>query len=259
MDAHEFSVDTRRTVRNLILTCAAIEIVFVLLDAFLNVERMVSSRAIRRLVNITREDGLPSFFGVSQTVITALVLWGIWSLARRQPGRAREAIGWLILALFFSCLAIDDGSKLHERVGTAFRTYSNQGADGGWGTTLWNFFPSYAWQVVFGPPLAVMGVFMVVFLYRSLATRMQFGMVISALALLVSAVGLDFVEGIKDAHVWLVEALHSSPYKVRHYSKSLEETIEMFAMTLFLAAFMLQAAAIAPTITLRFKNGSEGC
>jgi hypothetical protein len=256
MDAHEFNVDTRRAVRNLVLICAAIEITLVLLDAFLNVERMASSRAIRRLVNITREDALPSFFGVTQTVIVALLLWGLYALARRQPERGREALGWLLLAVFFTYLAIDDGSKMHERVGTAFRTFTKGEDAAAWGDRLWGFFPSYAWQVILGPMFALMGLFLVLFLNRVLATRGQFALAMAAVALLAAAVGLDFVEGVEGGHQWIEEALGASPYKVRHYSKSLEETIEMFAMTLFLAVFALQAAATAPVITLRLKNDS---
>lgn len=115
--------------------------------------------------------------------------------------------------------------------------------------------------VVFGRNIillfAVMGVFLVFFLRRALATTTQFAAAMAALALLAAAVGLDFVEGIEGGHRWIEEGLNASAYKVRHYSKAIEETMEMFAMTLFLAVFVLQVAAAAPSITVRFEQESE--
>ena len=58
-------------------------------------------------------------------------------------------LGWLVMALFFSYIALDDGAALHERLGSTFRVLQQRapvGAAAG-GEGLLDVFPSYAVQV----------------------------------------------------------------------------------------------------------------
>jgi len=57
------------------------------------------------------------------------------------------------------------------------------------------------------------------------------------------AVGLDFFEGLDDSHawnvqVWIRDAFDLSKYTVRHFAKSLEEFLEMMAISLLLMLFI---------------------
>ena len=115
----ELTVDSTRFPRYVLIFCVVAEITFVVLDYHLNYGRLVHTGAIRRLFSTVNENGLAGWFGATQTFMAALTLWLIYFLVKRQPGSRWKALGWLVLALFLTYLAIDDGTELHERVGTA--------------------------------------------------------------------------------------------------------------------------------------------
>ena len=69
------NVDTRRVILVAFVTCLAAELVFVLLDATVNYSQWTNLGMIRRMFNITREDGMASWFGTTQTFMVALTVW----------------------------------------------------------------------------------------------------------------------------------------------------------------------------------------
>ena len=263
----ELTVDPHRLVRNVLLVCVLANLAFFLLDCFVNSRGWIDISSIRRLFNTTREDGMASWFAVTQTVMVALTLWLIFVTARQQPGSRWRHAGWLVLALFFTYMAIDDGSSLHERLGRAFVTIQESGPEDSWGAALLDIFPSYAWQVCFLPFFGALGLFTFVFLWRELNETYSRVLVAAAMACLVLAVGLDFVEGLDPEHRWNVytrlsegfgwEGLttrgYDTPYEVlRHFSKSIEESIEMLAMTILWIVFLRHWIRSAGDLRVRF-------
>lgn len=216
----------------------------------------------RDLFDNTSERGLGSWLAVTQTGFIALTLWGVAHLhARLGASRGRRA-GWIVLALFFAYLAFDDGTRFHERVGTAFA--KTRAAE----TGLGGAFPSYYWQLLFGPFFAGMGLFMLVFLWRELCTRKLRLMVVAALGLLALAVAMDFVEGLQETHplnglsrlaatsllgldTYLLFGMSAMETMV-HLARSVEESLEMMAMTTLWGAFLLHVVETAPEIRLRW-------
>ncbi len=247
----ELTLDPRRLIRTIFIVCVVAEVSFLLLDYHVNYARLTEIGAIRRLFNATREDGLASWFGVTQTFMVALTVWLLLITARRQAAPRWRLICWLLLALFFTYMAVDDGAELHERMGTAFETVHDRGSEGDEvtpGARLLESFPSYAWQVVFLPFFAAAGLFMLAFLWYELGdwhARILVGLAVSCFIL---AVGLDFIEGLNADHRWnLYSHLEdtfdlnefaqrrflTTPYRaLRHFSKSIEECIEMLGMTI---------------------------
>ena len=73
------------------------------------------------MFNTAREDGLASWFAVTQTLLIALTLWLIYSVAKAGRKPRAIVVGWLVLALFFTYMAIDDGAQIHERLGSTFK------------------------------------------------------------------------------------------------------------------------------------------
>jgi len=207
--------------------CLLIEFALVLLDLYVNWYRWADSGAIRRMFNITREDGLASLFAVVQTLLVALVLWVIYLMARRKSGPKKQAAGWLILALFFSYMVIDDGAMVHERIGTAFKQ-SNQDVQ----------LSSYAWQLVLAPLFVVMGLYIAWFLWRLGNKSIRRDWLFAALCCLGLAVLLDYVEGVEERYPSLVESLSWPEKTIAHGSKSLEEFLEMLGMSFFLLLFL---------------------
>jgi len=234
-------LEGRSTLWAIFLGCLIIELVFVLLDVVINWRHGIDSSPIRRLFNIAREDGLAAWFMITQTFVAAAVAWLIWVVLRAQNALRSRRIGWVILAVFFTYMAIDDGAAVHERVGTAFQEFG----------TITGF-PSYTWQIVFGPVFAAMGVFIMYFLWRELPTWPERIRIAAALGCFALAVGLDFVEGLSDGYAGIIQQTGWAKPAIEHFSKSAEEFLEMLGMTLFLVAFVAHLTRVSPRLVFKF-------
>ena len=254
--------DAERVVRLVFVGCLGLELLFVVLDYHVNFGRLTDIGALRRMTNIAREDSLASWFGTTQTLLAGLTAWTIFLLVRAQGAPRWRKTGWALVAGFFTYVAIDDGAQVHERFGTVFRTLSEE-AD----PSALAFFPSYAWQIFLGPIFAALGLGMAVFLWRELPDRVSFGLVFGALTCLALAIGLDFFEGLASDHPWNpYEAFGTRPPieawaldrfgvsghdALTHFSRSVEEFLEMLGMTLFWVAFLRHLAAVTPELRMR--------
>ena len=87
--------------------------------------------------------------------------------------------GWLLVAVLFTYMAVDDGAQLHERFATAFDTWRQQEAG------LAGRFPSYTWQFVYLPLLAMLAAFVVLFLWSAVHRPAHRVLVIAGLGVLV--------------------------------------------------------------------------
>ena len=263
----------KRVIRTVLWTCVALEIGLVLLDYHVNYGGLTEISALRRLANITREDSLASWIGTTQTLLVALTLWAIVLVVRRTTKSRWRRAGWLVLACFFTFMAVDDGAMLHERLGTAVSEMNSAEADEGGGETavggLLDAFPSYAWQALFLPFFAATGIFLLVFLHRELAGQRLLWIVLVALSCFALAVVLDFIEGLEPEHplnlyTYLTRTFDFGDYTeyrfghdaydtIGHFSKSIEESLEMLANTLFWYVFLRAYVRLAPDVRLRFR------
>ena len=174
-----------------------------------------------------------------QTLLVALSIWIIYYLtscrAKVDKLFKNSRWGWLILALFFTFMSLDDGSKLHERLGTFFKESISD-----------ELLLTYGWQMVIAPLFIIMGFYIAWFLWGQLKKSKQFYLVFIALSILGLAMGLDFVEGMD------IAVLDS--YATEHYMKVVEEFLEMFANTLFLIVFINILLVKVGQVKLAFKN-----
>lgn len=242
MSAVSVNIDQDKLIRRLFWGLVAIEFLLFLADIFINRYELVPVGAIRRLVNITREDGIPNWFSSIQLLAVGVVLMLTSFAAKRNPADRGKWVGWAVIAAFFTFMGFDDGTKFHERMGSAFQHFSEQWE---WFQFVSDNYPSYSWQMLFGPLFAGMGVFILVFLWRELADKSLRTNLIMALGLYVAAVALDFFEGVEkyalvdwNPYEGLSLLFSTTTKSVRHYSKLVEETMEMFATTLFLVIFL---------------------
>ena len=236
------------------------EIAIVMLDALIAEFGWVSIGAARRLFNITREDGVANFFSSFQMLGVGAVLLLITLVVRGQNQGSRSGLVWgwgLITALFFY-MGVDDATALHERVGTIFSELVTGPAgrpDPGFLGQLYDVFPSYTWQLVFGPFVAVSGLFVIVFLMRQLPALHLKLLVWVAMGLFVMAVGMDFVEGMENGFMLRVADVFSTyPGRAGHFSKSIEEFLEMAGTTIFLFVFLKTLAYTTPSITFELNH-----
>lgn len=238
---------------NIIIAFWGIIILFLgLADIFLNHYEWVDSDALRRLVNITRDDGLSNWFSSVQLLTVSVVLWMIlFGLLYSKPNlviKKIEKLGWGLCALFFTYLAVDDGSKMHERIGTAFRNSmeARYGYNPGFISNLFDVFPSYSWQFVFVPIFGLIAAFMLFFLIKNLKTKSQIIFVFIGFACYVASVILDFFEGMDDSvYSPIVSFFNTDLHTVQHFSKLIEEVIEMVGNTFFMLAFTKQLINLA--------------
>lgn len=224
-----------------------IELLIVFLDVFVNHYEWSSIASIRRMVNITREDSLPNWFSSIQAIIVGSVIWLIaFAVRNRMHDKhyKRKFYCWACIGIFFIYVGIDDAIKFHERMGTACKDLLERYAgssDPGILYSMYEAFPSYPWQMIFGPFLIAMGIFLLWFLWKELSSKRLWYWFLVGISLYVIAVGLDFVEGLdvgfyKDAGI--AGFFSTEDYRIRHMSKTLEEFLEMLGTTIFLTIFL---------------------
>lgn len=256
-------VNGERLPVRIFIFCVLAELLLVLLDATVNWAKFSHYGTIQRLFNITREDGLATWFMVTQTFVTAQVLWVTFLLQRnRRAGWGRVA-GWGFLASFFTYMAADDGAMIHERLGTMFSKAFKDGDSADTNSLLGQIqalFPSYEWQIVALPLLAGAGLFMLFFLWREFHSRGERQLLLMAALCMAFAVGLDFIEGLEadhalNAQVWMKETFNLRLSMIRHFAKSLEEFLEMLAMSLLLMLFLRHLIWMSgSSLVFNFRN-----
>jgi hypothetical protein len=265
--AVELTLDSEALAQRVLIFCIVAEILFVLLDYHVNFGEWTEIGAMRRLFNIAREDGLASWFATTQTLLAGLTLALIGLAARRQPGMGWTATAWLVLASFFIYMAVDDGAQLHERLGSTVEAMREDS-----GASL-DFFPSYTWQLIFLPFFGVLGLFMLVFLWRELRSPFSRVLLSTAIAFQVSAVGLDFMEGLEPDHPWNPYAAISERYDLEawtesrfgesaydtldHFSRSMEETVEMAAISILWFLFLRHLSIVPGQLMIRFSTSKD--
>ena len=256
--AAHLKIDARRLITVLFFVLVGTEVFFVLADAIINVGELTELSPVRRFFNITREDGVASWFAVTQTWMLGLTAAFVYMLVRAGNAARWRRVGWAIIAIFLMYMAMDDGAQFHERIGSSVSTLlDGEDADSGMGVA--GFFPSYAWQLVFLPIFAAFGLFILWFLNKELQVANDKLMVMAAIGLLVLAVVADFFEGLDIEHPlnllgWIETTWDLSEYQVRHYSKSIEEFLEMLAITVLWVVFLRHLVRIAPRLELQFRR-----
>ena len=223
------------------------ELLIVFLDVFVSHYKWSSIGSIRRMVNITREDCLSNWFSSLQAVIVGSVIW-LTAFAVRNQKRGkhykRKFYCWAGIGVFFIYIGIDDAIKFHERMGTAFKVLlkrSTESSGPGILNSAYNAFPSYTWQMIFGPFFIAMGIFLLWFLWKALEPRKLWYWFLVGISLYAVAVGLDFVEGFDSdffEDIGIAGFFSTEDYRIRHMSKTLEEFLEMLGTTIFLIVFL---------------------
>jgi hypothetical protein len=238
-----FSLKTDVVIRRIFWCFLGIELLIVFLDVFVNHYQWCSVGSIRRMLNITREDSLCNWFSSLQAIMTGSVLWLIAFAVRKQmQDYKRKFYCWAGIGSFFIYMGIDDAIKFHERMGTAFKVLLSRSAETsapGILNSAHNAFPSYPWQMIFGPFFMAMGIFMLWFLWKELLPQKLRDLLLVAICLYVLAVGLDFVEGLENKPYEAIAGFFSTEdFRIKHMSKVLEEFLEMFGTTIFLIVFL---------------------
>lgn len=255
------TLNSRRAALKLLALLFAIELLLVLGDLIINFGRLSGQVPIRAFFNIAREGSLASWFSSSLFILPAINLGFIFLLERNRPHMRWRRWGWLLLALFFLYLSMDDGAQFHERFGSAVRALAAKTPDAS--RTLPGekvvAYPGYSWQIVFAPFFGFMAFFILFFLYYEFDDRLSLLFFIAGLSLFVVAVGLDFIEGLERHHPLnllrkIQGSLQLADYTVEHLQKVLEEFLEMLGTSFFWCAFLNHTGRLR-AVRIEFVGG----
>jgi len=236
-----------RWVRKVLCWLLAVEGLIVALDVVFNYLAVIDDEGIQEMFNVARELSVGNWFSSMQEFAVATVLWLLYLRERDAGARGWSRRGWAVLAGLFAYIAVDDGVQIHERVATAVADFFTLTAEGGaihsgpvgWLGRFVEWFPSYPWQVLFGPVFAAFGLFMVWFLWRELDRKSALTIFLG-LFLYGLAQGQDYVEGLGTPYESLTAALSLEPYTVPHFAKVAEESLEMLGTTIVLYVLLLR-------------------
>lgn len=239
------AINTRYSLWVTFLFCATIIVLLFFLDYWINWNEGSSSESIRRMFNTAAEHSIAGWYSTTLTFVVSLAAWANLALARHSEQSVWRHAGWLITALLFTYLSLDDGAEIHEHLGEGLKDAPLYG-------DLIAAYPSYTWQVVTGPVIAGLGLFMLYFLWKELSHRNDKLGILSAFSCLALALGQDFVEGTINEYDW-VQGYGLDPDTVLHFSKSVEESLEMLGMTFFLLVFLSHLMRTFRTVALEFQ------
>lgn len=242
---------SERWIRRTVLTLFLVLVVVVALDVVFNFLAVVDDEDFRELFNMARELSISNWFSSVLEAGVGLVFWLVHLQEKGRADGSSAARGFAVAAVLFFYIGLDDGTQMHERVSSAAASYFNVTADSsgahagplGWVGALLDRFPSYPWQILFGPVLAGAGLYTLVFLWRRMerkeAQTACLGFFVYAIAQ-----GQDFVEGLETPYAWLTARLGTGEYTVPHFAKVGEESLEVIGTILVAWAALSHYSAL---------------
>ena len=99
-----------------------------------------------------------------------------------------------------------------------------------------------------------MGLFLIIFLMKELPSLRLKGLIVVAIGLFFVAEAMDFIEGM-DNNIFdhVVDFFSTTPGHAVHYSKSIEEFLEMVGTTVFLFVFLRKLISLTPSLTFELN------
>lgn len=228
----EIELNAYRTLRIVFWGLVAFEILLFMLDGFVSYVKVVGDYGnVHRITNLTREDSIGTWFACLQAFWVSMAFLAVGLVQRTLGSPEWKRWCWFLLALFFFYVSVDDGSKIHERVGSMAGELLEE--KGGEDHPLLNF-PTYYWHMVYMPAFFFIGLFIFGFLWVELKTMAARLTLLAALGFYVLSQGLDFLEEIEPVQEAVQDFFDASEYTVLHFSKISEELMEMVGTTFFL-------------------------
>ena len=178
------------------------------------------------------ESSVSNWFAATLTLIAAGLL-AVIAIAKRAQ-RDRFAAAWTGLAVIFLVLAIDDAADVHGQLSYVLHErYQTEG---------WLL---YAWVVPGIAAVALVGLLYARFLWN-LPDGVRWRFVVAGGIYCVSALGLELLESRYDS----LNGVENLPYKIM---VTIEETVEMGALILFVATLLTLLRSLAPEVRIRLQ------
>jgi hypothetical protein len=170
------------------------------------------------LFNLNAEQNIPSFFSALLLSLTAFILATTYSLMRKSA----QAPYWLLLAVGFGFMAIDEATSLHERLAKPIRDLI--GSEQNFGVFY------FAWIIPAFFIVAALGIYFLGFLKR-LDRSTCYAFIFSATLYLGGALGMEMVGG------WYNEK--HGPENLGYVACfTIEESLEMAGVIYFIRSIL---------------------
>lgn len=174
------------------------------------------------LLDVGRESSLPTYFSTLNLLVAALLTFLVYGLEKGQA--MKTARYWLLLALVFVYLSIDEGATIHENFSNLSRFF---GAQGGL------FEPQHGW-LPFGLVMAVVAAIAFAPFLRGLPRPAAGAFMLAGGLYALGAIGFEIIGSL------MLRAGISSDSLIYDLRRVLEEGLEMYAIVLFnCAAFQV--------------------
>lgn len=183
---------------------------------------------------VDAERNIPTFFSMLLLLFAALLL-ALISRVEKTSGASSRPPYWSILSFGFLFMAIDETISLHEMLVTPARALLGDGRLGAF---------HFAW-VIPGIVLVLgLALFFVKFLWR-LPARTRFGFVLGGVVYVGGAIGFELIGG-------RYSEMHTSQNLVYSAISTVEETLEMAGVIIFIRALLLYLASEHQQVQLLF-------
>lgn len=255
------SFSRTQVARNWLFTLLAIEFALVVADLTLNFMEWVPNIGLRRFFNIAREDSMANWlssiqsFGIALTgFCMAGLVWRYENTRARPESGHGETTGWSVLGLFFLFAAIDDGARLHERLGPVVRDLATSlSRHPGSLDALIESSGAYSWHWTLLPFFVLVGSGLLIFLWRHSPSIDAKVLLFLAGLSIAGAIGLDYYEGVL-RYSAAETILGWERYTVTHFQKVAEELLEMLGQSLFWTAMLQIGLSRIHRLDLEFSE-----
>jgi hypothetical protein len=180
--------------------------------------------------------------------LTSLLIY----VVQRAKGVLRsDASPWLFFSGFFTFLSMDDGAKIHERLGSFFRDLTEEGEGVFWVfQDVLDTASTYSWQVFVLPVFLFVGFFMLFWGYQHVRNLNTQRWVIFGSLCIALAIGVDYFEGLVDNNVVSLEGWAFSEDTIAHYQRVIEEFLEMSGFIAVLRGLWIYLLSITQSLHL---------
>ena len=190
---------------------------------------------LANLVYVNSERNFPTYYSVLLMLYAALLL-SVIAIASAQHS-APDVSKWAILSFGFVFMAFDEGFQFHERFNLPVRALLG---DGNLGVL------HYAWVVPGAALVLVLAIFFMGFLWRlPVPTRRTF--LIAGMLYIGGAIGTELFGG-------RYAELHGNENWTYSMLATLEESLEMAGLIVFISGLLQYCAAHYPEVRFRFER-----
>ena len=187
------------------------------------------------LFNVSKEQNIPTLFSVLLLISCSVLLSLIFYLHRKQEAGLK--MYWATLATGFAYMAIDEFTQLHESVGISFIPLIGDHSRG---------FLYYSWVIPAFALMVFLASFFSSFLFKlPKTTRISF--IIAGIIYLTGLLGIEMLGG-------SYHELHGKENLTYSLISTLEESLEMLGLILFIRALLDYLSAHFSEITINFQR-----